>query len=115
MSELVRLLWMMHSGSKLWVHCAFRQGDKRVNMTRSATPLNNVAHLISIKRHLWNQYDVSAAGDTTLKSYPACVPAHQLHNYYPVMALCGGVQPVQRLRRPAARTLNRAGDWCTSF
>ena len=55
------------------------------------------ADLLDIEGDLGNEDDVGAAGQSAVERDPAGVAAHQLDHHDPVVALRGGVQPVDRL------------------
>ncbi len=62
-------------------------------------PLEDLrAHVLEAEGHLGDQDDIGAPGQPRPHRDPAGVPAHQLHDHHPVVALGRGLQPVQGLR-----------------
>ena len=85
------------SSDALLRHRALGDDDDRGVAATLVTALDAIAHLVDVERHLRDQDDGRAAGDAGVGGDPAAVAAHHLDHHHPVVALGGGVQPVDRV------------------
>ena len=94
-------------------HAAQRLGalgddDDRREVAGEAAP-DQVADLADVELALRDEDDVGAAGETGVEGDPAGVAAHHLDDQDPVVAVGGGVEPVDRLHRDVDRGVEAEG------
>ena len=84
---------------------ALGHDDDREARPVAVAQLDPRAHLLDVERNLGHQHDVGAAGDARVRRDPPGVTSHHLDHHHPVVALGGGVQPVDRVGRDLHRGL----------
>ena len=108
-AELV-LLAALQRERALPRHRALGDHDDREVGTVAVTVLDARAHLVDVERHLGHEHDVGAAGHARVDGDPPRVAAHHLHHHHPVVALGGGVQPVDGVGGDLHRGLEPEGE-----
>ena len=68
------------------------------------------AHLGDVERHLGHEHDVGAARHPGVDRDPTGVTAHHLDDHHAVVALGGGVQPVDGIGRDLHRGVEPEGE-----
>ena len=68
-----------------------------------------LADLVDVKRLLGNEDGGRATGDARIRSNPSAVAPHHLDHHHPIVALCCGVQSVDRVGGDLNRRIEAEG------
>ncbi len=102
MAELVGLV-RLHGHRPRNRRRALRDHHDRERRPAAVAVQDLVAHLVDVERLLGDEDDVGTAGETRVQRDPAGMAAHDLAHHHAVVALGGGVQAVDRVRRDLHR------------
>ena len=94
---LGRLLLLLQFGQFLGLlfrQRPFRHGDNAEIFSPMATAADGLGHLIDLVGDLGNKDHVRTAGQTGSQPQPTGIMPHDLHNNDAMVAMGGGVQPV---------------------